>query len=273
MRYSRTIVFWLCLAAVLGFGAGLYAQEDAEGCKDSPLLSRMKGFYISDCEHNYDQVEFVVPDGAKVLEGQKTLINYTLAEGAAAPSEFQIIKNYINAIKSLGGEVVKEGDGQATLKLVKNGKEVWIDVSAYNSGTVYSLTILELGEMAQEVTANEMLAALDKDGFIALYINFDTGKADIKPESEGIVDQIALLLKDNPDLQVSIEGHTDNVGDPKANKTLSERRAKAVAAAVTAKGVEAGRMTTVGWGQEKPVADNRSEDGRAKNRRVEIVKK
>ena len=127
--------------------------------------------------------------------------------------------------------------------------------------------------MTQEVTADAMYAALNKDGFVALYINFDTGKSDIKPESRGIVDQIAALLQAHPELKVSIEGHTDNVGTPQSNKTLSLQRAKSVMNAVGQKGIAATRLTAVGWGQEKPIADNRSEEGRAKNRRVEIVKK
>jgi OOP family OmpA-OmpF porin len=108
---------------------------------------------------------------------------------------------------------------------------------------------------------------------MALYINFDTGKADIKAESQPIIEQIAALMKSHPDLNVSIEGHTDNVGTPASNKTLSDTRAKSVMSAVVKAGVASGRLTAVGWGQEKPIADNRSEDGRAKNRRVEIVKK
>ena len=146
-------------------------------------------------------------------------------------------------------------------------------VEPANSGTVYDLTILEVGEMAQEVTAGDMLAALNKDGRIALSIHFDTGKATIKPESQKIVGEIAALLKGNPGLQVSIEGHTDNTGTPQGNKTLSDERAKAVAAAVVAMGVEASRLSAAGWGQDKPVADNATEEGRAKNRRVEVVKK
>jgi OOP family OmpA-OmpF porin len=74
-------------------------------------------------------------------------------------------------------------------------------------------------------------------------------------------------------LRLSIEGHTDNVGTPQNNKVLSENRAKAVMNAVASSGVDASRLTSVGWGQERPVADNRTEEGRAKNRRVEIVKK
>ncbi|MGZ3614206.1 MAG: OmpA family protein, partial [Thermodesulfobacteriota bacterium] len=135
------------------------------------------------------------------------------------------------------------------------------------------LVILEMQPMTQEVTADAMYAALNKDGFVALYINFDTGKSDITPESRGIVDQIAALLQAHPELKVSIEGHTDNVGTPQSNKTLSLQRAKSVMNAVGQKGIAATRLTAVGWGQEKPIADNRSEEGRAKNRRVEIVKK
>ena len=127
--------------------------------------------------------------------------------------------------------------------------------------------------MVQEVTADAMFDALSKDGFMALYINFDTGKAVIKPESQGTIAQIAALLKAHPELKLSIEGHTDNVGAPAANKTLSEDRAKAVLADVVKAGVAAARLSAIGWGPDKPLADNRSEDGRAKNRRVEIVKK
>jgi outer membrane protein OmpA-like peptidoglycan-associated protein len=118
-----------------------------------------------------------------------------------------------------------------------------------------------------------MLAALEKDGRIALEIHFDTGKATIKPESQRIVGEIAALLTGHLGLQVSIEGHTDNTGTPQGNKTLSEARARAVVEAVVARGVEALRLSAVGWGQDKPVADNATEEGRAKNRRVEVVKK
>jgi outer membrane protein OmpA-like peptidoglycan-associated protein len=108
---------------------------------------------------------------------------------------------------------------------------------------------------------------------MALYINFDTNKATIKPESAGIIDQIVELMKSQPHLKLSIEGHTDSQGSPASNKTLSLNRSKAVIKAVSEGGIDASRMSAVGWGQEKPVADNRKEEGRAKNRRVEIVKK
>ncbi len=274
MRH-RTIVLAGLAVLALACAAPAWAQEpDQEGCKDHPLLSRMKNFYISGCESNYDQVEFQMPESqTKTVEGQKTKISYNLQDGITLPSYFQIRKNYGNAVKSLGGSVLYDEDRYLTATVTKGGKEIWIGVEAYNDGGKYDLTIVEIGDMAQEVTAGEMLNALNRDGFIALYINFDTGKSDIKPEAEGTIGQIAALLKENPDLKASIEGHTDNVGTAAANKTLSDARAKSVMAAVVAKGVDASRLSAIGWGQEKPVADNRSEDGRAKNRRVEIVKK
>src|SRR5690242_12289200 len=126
--------------------------------------------------------------------------------------------------------------------------------------------------MKQEITSTDMMTALETDGHIALYINFETGKSAIKPESQPIIDQIVELLKANPTLKISVEGHTDNVGTPATNKTLSENRATSVRNALIAAGTAAARLTSKGFGQDKPVAENESEEGRAKNRRVEIVR-
>ena len=117
-----------------------------------------------------------------------------------------------------------------------------------------------------------MLEAINKNGSVSLQINFETGKSAIKPESQAIVDQVAAMLSSDLSLKVSIEGHTDNAGTAAANKILSENRAKSVVAALVAKGIARTRLSSKGWGQEKPVADNSTEDGKAKNRRVEIVK-
>jgi len=268
----------LTLAALWLLPIWAAAQADEEGCKDHPLLSRMKNFYITSCETNFDAVEFTVSDDGQTetVEGDKTRIAYSLKEGVNPPSALQIIRNFGNAIKSLGGTQLRQdigGTGSGTFKLVKNNREIWVQVTTYNDNTVYELIIVEKGEMVQEVTADAMYEALNKDGFMALYINFDTGKADLKPESMPIIEQIVALMKNHPDLTMGIEGHTDNVGTPASNKTLSEQRAKAVMNAVVKSGVSAARLTAAGWGQERPIADNRGEDGRAKNRRVEIVKK
>ena len=271
---NKCVAFCLAAALLFALPVLLAAQEDETGCKDHPLLTRMKGFYLYACESSFDSVDFYVgEDKTQTVEGQRTYLSYSLREGEAKPSELQILRNYENALAAAGGAVVYRSETYLSMKIVKGAGQVWVAVAPANYGADYSLTILEVGEMTQEVTAGDMLAALKKDGRIALSIHFDTGKATIKPESRKIVGEIAALLTGNPDLKVSIEGHTDGTGTPQGNKTLSDERAKAVLAAVTALGVDPARLSAVGWGQDKPVADNATEEGRAKNRRVEIVKK
>jgi outer membrane protein OmpA-like peptidoglycan-associated protein len=274
MVKNRFVVTLAC-ALALGLAATSSAQEaDAANCKDHPMFSRMKNFVIAECKTAFDAQEFYVQEGSKTIEGTKTEIQYDLVEGSPMPSVLQIRRNYGNAIKTLGGTILFDQERHLTARVVtKGGKEVWLRVEVFNDGRDYTLDVVEVEAMTQEVSASDMLDALTRNGFIALYINFDTGKADIKAESLPVVDQIVKLLKDNADLTVSVEGHTDNVGTATGNKTLSEQRAKSVMAAVVKGGIAPTRLTAVGWGQEKPVADNRTEDGRAKNRRVEIVKK
>jgi OmpA-OmpF porin, OOP family len=260
--------------SMMGAGPAVLAQEkDAGDCKDHPLISRMKNYYIGSCEKNFSSFDFYVKEGNKTLEGERTKIQYYLQEGSPQPSFLQIRRNYGNAVKNIGGTILFDEDRRSTFKVTKGGKETWIALEAFNEGRTYELVIVEMEAMTQEVTADAMYDALNKDGFIALYINFDTSKSDIKPESMGTIEQIATVLKAHPDLKVSIEGHTDNVGTPQINKTLSQQRAMSVMSAVAQKGIAASRMNAVGWGQEKPIADNRSEEGKAKNRRVEVVKK
>jgi outer membrane protein OmpA-like peptidoglycan-associated protein len=173
----------------------------------------------------------------------------------------------------------QEACGQAqdrravTGKVTRDAKELWIEVYCDNGGQDFTITVVEKGGMNQDVTANDMLQALNAQGHIALYINFDTGKSAIKSESKPIIDQVVQLMRSNPDLKLGIEGHTDNVGNPNANKTLSEARAKSVMSEVVKQGIDAKRMSATGFGQDRPLADNQTDEGRAKNRRVELVKK
>ncbi|MBN1273862.1 MAG: OmpA family protein [Candidatus Aminicenantes bacterium] len=273
MKASRKIINGILIILIVTSCLCMAQEVDMEGCKDHPLFTRMKNFYITNCESKFDAVDFYVNDSEyKTIEGQKTMIDYYLKEGSPVPSYLQIIRNFSNALKSIGGTALYEGNRYLCGNLNKNNREIWVSVEGYNDGWEYRLIIVEIEEMIQEVTASEMLDALNRDGFIALYINFDSGKYEIKPESQPTIEQIAQLMKDNPELKLSIEGHTDNVGTPQNNKVLSENRAKAVMNAVISLGVESSRLSAIGWGQEKPIADNRSEEGRAKNRRVEIVK-
>ena len=108
--------------------------------------------------------------------------------------------------------------------------------------------------------------------FITYGITFDVGKATIKPESMGEINRIVQLMTENPDLKFSVEGHTDNTGKEASNQTLSEQRSQAIVAKLVELGIAQDRLTAVGKGQNSPIADNNTDEGRAKNRRVEFVK-
>ncbi len=253
-------------------------KVDKPGSQDHALFTRMPGFIIDRYKASeFDSHEFWVK-GAKrkekvVVEGKKTFIDYQIQKGATKPSQLEVLRNHINAIKKVGGEVLlEEQDSRATLRLKKGSAETWVYIYAYGGCTSYTLNIVEKGQMEQKISSSAMLDALNKDGFVALDIHFDTAKATIKADSEAQVDEIASLLKANPKLKLSVEGHTDNTGTPEGNRKLSDARAASVKAALVAKGIEAPRLQSKGFGQDKPVADNRTEEGRAKNRRVELVK-
>jgi OOP family OmpA-OmpF porin len=284
MRLTIISLFAFCCWFALSGRA--VCQDDAEGSKDCPYLTRMPNFFISESnDKEFDSYTFY--DGKKIVtvEGKLYQNMYRRKDGAPAASILQIRRNYSNAIKTAGGKVMFDGVADADFqdtragseivwgKLVRGNNEVWIEVFPYSDGEVYSLTVIEKQAMKQEVTANDMLQALNTDGHIALYINFDVNKATIKPESKPIVDQIVGMLKMDDTLNISIEGHTDNSGKPDNNQVLSKQRAQAVANAISSQGIGKQRLSVVGWGQTKPIADNATEEGKAKNRRVELVKK
>ena len=112
-----------------------------------------------------------------------------------------------------------------------------------------------------------------QDGkIVASGIRFDVNKATIKPESMGVINEIAKLMKDHPEISFSVEGHTDSDGEEAFNQDLSERRAKAVADQLAKMGINNSRMTSRGWGESKPAGPNNTSEGKAANRRVEFVK-
>lgn len=134
------------------------------------------------------------------------------------------------------------------------------------------MVITEKEAMRQDVQANAMFDKINSGDTLTLYINFESGKSAIKSDSQNIIDELYKMLSNNPTLKIIIEGHTDNVGNMASNKTLSEQRSSSVKTSLVNKGISTDRIKTVGYGQDKPIADNSTEDGKAKNRRVEIKK-
>jgi outer membrane protein OmpA-like peptidoglycan-associated protein len=124
-----------------------------------------------------------------------------------------------------------------------------------------------------KITAENMTSTMATEGKVALYgIYFDNNHAEVKPESEETISEIAKMLKSRPALKLLVVGHTDAVGTLASNMDLSQKRASAVVDVLIKRhGIDAKRLTPVGVGYAAPVAPNSSEDGRAKNRRVELV--
>jgi outer membrane protein OmpA-like peptidoglycan-associated protein len=280
-RYSRSSL--LVLVAVLTVPLA-FTQTDADGSKDYPGITRMPNTWLQTYNHlKFDAFNFPIATvhnqyKYQSVEGERYFIRYKVKEGAETTSPLQEIRNYENAAKAAGGQVVWDlmngaNGGEATLRLHKGASEVWIYVNAYTNQ--YELNIVEKQAMAQEVTvdAAAMAGSIADTGSVAIYgIYFDTAKSDLKPESDPAIDEIAKLLTGNPALKVYIVGHTDMVGEAAGNLKLSQARAQSVINALVSKhGIGAARLIAFGNGPYAPVASNKSDEGRAKNRRVDLV--
>lgn len=266
------------LVLTLAIAAPAAATPDKKGCTDPALFPvRMPDYYIADCKSaDFDAYDFRLPKGQKNRqEGKFTFVTYTIERGKPEPSAVAILRNYENALTKIGGTVAATlPNNWVNGSVVLDGREVWAEIERGN-GKIWIRTI-EKGAMKQHVVADA--AAMSNDlkatGHVAVYgIFFDTGKAVVKPESKPALDEVAKLLKGDPALKLWVVGHTDWVGQVSDNMRLAQARAEAVAGElVSAYGIAASRLKGYGVGPLAPVAGNDDEAGRAKNRRVDLVK-
>jgi outer membrane protein OmpA-like peptidoglycan-associated protein len=290
-------------------------DQDMEGSKDHPLISRYPGSYIAKyLTKEFD--EFSLPLGPveeenkitknQPLEGKITRIVYVAPAGRTV---LEVFRNYQGALKKAGFETLftcgpqgcgstvanayansgdsldywgpEHGIHYISAKLARPEGDVYVSLLVDDQGpdsrTDAELYIIEVKPMESDlitVNAASLANDINRTGHASVYgIYFDTGKADVKPESDATLKEIAKLLQGHPQLRLYVVGHTDNQGALDMNMDLSRRRAEAVLAALTTKyAVPAARLKAFGCGPYSPVASNDSEDGRAKNRRVELVK-
>ena len=275
---NAIIVFISLILLQTGEVFSMSPQQDFKNSKDHPLISRMPDFHITDYKDiEFGSYKFIGSDKKAVsIEGHKYYYQYNLNTGASEPGELKIRRNIQDALKKIGGKVVFDDDFNkaSTIIVEKDGKETWLEVRSYNN--MYRLNIIEREIMKQEVVANADAMGNDitNTGHVSVYgIFFDTGKAEIKPESDAAIAQISILLKNNGTLNLLVVGHTDNVGSIESNMKLSKDRADAVVSALVTKyGIAATRLKSFGVASLSPVASNDTEEGKAKNRRVELVK-
>ncbi len=154
-----------------------------------------------------------------------------------------------------------------------NGEDIYIQISGNTASG--QLQILQKAPLKQTITllkSDEILKDIKNKGKAILHINFDTDKATLKADGKAAVAEIAKALRDDKELNVSINGFTDNTGEEKHNLELSKQRAKTVKTELEKSGIASNRLVSEGFGQNNPIADNNTDEGKAQNRRVELVK-
>jgi len=280
-------------------------DQDIAGSKDSPLVSRFPGSIIQDYLVKKSDV-FYLPigpvgdNGPKTtpIEGKVTRIKYSYPSDI---SGIQVYRTYKSALQKSGFKTIYECDGsdcgisnfgptesgwgetwyggghhQYSGKLSRASGDIYVNLHV-NTDTAF-LDIVEAKAMtvgSLTVNAAALASDIETSGHVAVYgVYFDTGKADIKPESSAALLEISKLLKQGSNLKLYVVGHTDNSGDLQGNVDLSRRRADSVLKVLeTTYGINSDRLLAFGNGPYAPIASNHTEDGKAKNRRVELVER
>jgi len=263
---------------LLSFPAGKLMAQDAGGCKDSALLTRMSGCQIAYCSKSeFDAAELQTSlrndPRTTHVEGKIEKIHYT-CEGK---SGLQVRRNAEQALKAAGFTLDFTGYDVPDHYVTAHEGPQWVAVMAaeMTDACSYDVTTVLTEAMKQEMTSDASAWAeeINKTGHASVYgIEFDTGKSTIKPQSEKVLGDVLSLLQAQPDWKMKIEGHTDSTGTKAGNQILSQQRASAVVAWLVQNGIARDRLTPAGLGDSKPIADNSTEKGRARNRRVELVK-
>jgi outer membrane protein OmpA-like peptidoglycan-associated protein len=273
LRHTIVGLLLVLFAGLPGFAQN---ETDVQGSLDHPLFTRMPGYYICDYEvKDFDKYTSPYLSGQdENWEGKLTRLAYYIKTGAKQASMLQIARNYENAAKKIGGKILANAERVIEGKIEKNGGVTYVHVEAYNGGRNYDVVVVETGTMKQDVVADAaaLSASIAATGKAAVYgIYFDTGKSVVKPESNPSLEEIIRLLKQNGALSLYVVGHTDNVGALDYNLKLSADRADAVVKALIGRGIAASRLKGAGVGPYCPVASNHTEEGKAGNRRVELV--
>jgi outer membrane protein OmpA-like peptidoglycan-associated protein len=257
---------------------------------EHPLIRPFPGsVLIEDFSHyrEYDVYEFSVtdPETGKTVEkpvkGEYRRLHYEVQDENGKPvpniSQLEFRENYRAAAEEKGGEVLYEDRVRMTFTVPReDGGITYCELTGNVGRGQQRLNIVDEKPFNRSMKfgPKEMKTALDKDNRVALYdILFEYDKATLQVDSQEQLGHVVVLLKENPDLVVEVQGHTDGEGSEDYNLELSQRRAETVVDFLTLFGIDPARLTAKGYGESKPVESNDTEEGRAKNRRVELVKR
>ncbi|WP_299598227.1 OmpA family protein [uncultured Microbulbifer sp.] len=300
MQLLRSITFYL-----VTIGAVLHSNSAASAAQDHPLINRFPGSTIN--KHGFAEYEEVnlllstpykdtknrkwTADKIKPLAGKVSYLHY---EFPKRNTPLQVFRNYQKAIKKQGMEILFNCERVCADvnyghldDLINNAQNYYLNYQfnqyiAAKKGNTYLSLVVNKGGVWQFVIEEESLnddlispiaKTLSETGRIDLYgFYFDSGKYELKSGSEMELKQLSDVLSQYPELKIRIIGHTDSVGEKYSNQKLSAARADAVSIALQSQYmIDRPRLITAGMGESQPIADNSTETGREKNRRVEVI--
>lgn len=268
-----------------------------------PYISLPNGYQFHDATKvNFEKIPFWTGQHIQNIEGQLYSAAIQQNEDYKEGSFLELQRNLENVIQQLGGKQITmskipqqaldklpqkfQVDYVAGLGDVFNNptqtfvvrqanKNIWFQLTQTGNGNA-GLLVAETKPVeitAKVLNSDQLKTVLDKENKVNIEVNFATDQVNILPESQTQIEQVIQLLKNNPELKLTINGHTDGSGDAKHNQALSEQRANAVVKALTDNtGIQQNRLTAKGFGDTQPVAENSTENGKALNRRVELIK-
>ncbi|BBB68185.1 hypothetical protein UNDYM_3932 [Undibacterium sp. YM2] len=239
---------------------------------DIPYLPPWPGSKRTGEGHGNEPLDVAEPGKSQEaqLVGQAVEIrNY---QGPTTLSKLQFIGEYREALIKAGWTVIFPASaaaardyGMLVAHYTQDGRDIWARIN-YEFTASLSISTTDVGKA-------DLASAFAKDCRVPLYgVFFDFNKATLKPESDSVLGKVAALLKTDASIKAEVEGHTDNVGGDDYNLKLSDARAASVRNWLVQHGIDATRLTSKGYGKSRPVADNNTDAGRARNRRVELAK-
>ncbi|MDD3656426.1 MAG: OmpA family protein [Atribacterota bacterium] len=284
MKYLRLLLFFITLFLLI-----TTIPASAADIPEHPFIRPFPGSVLAENMSkyaNFDSYKFYVTNAQTQkreeveIKGKKWQLLYEVrtpsGERVRNISKLEFFENYKAAALERGGKIVFEDQGQMVLTIPRDdGGITWCRVSGNAGLGQQELVIIDEEGFKKSLTFGpaELKEVLDSEGRIILYdILFDYDKTTLKQESDKQLQHIVTLLLQNPELKVEIQGHTDNEGEEAYNLTLSDKRANTVLQYLQLFGISSERLLSKGYGESQPVSSNDTEEGRAKNRRVELVK-